>query len=138
MHPLHCFFSPFCGLAQSRVQYTYDNAGNRLTQTVVYDEPDRSSKGDSRNGNTLTREVAGHTVSVTVSPETGEVCVEVLGLDSDADCRLSVYALSGICVLSQSVTDTRTTLDLGESQDNIYILLLRLNGTSASWKITMK
>lgn len=129
---------PLCGMAQSRVQYTYDNAGNRLTQAVVYDEPDRSSKGDSRNGNTLTREVAGHTVSVTVSPETGEVCVEVLGLGDDDDCRLSVYALSGICVLSQPLTDTRTTLDLGGNREDIYILLLRLNGTSASWKITMK
>ena len=63
---------------------------------------------------------------------------EKIVIHTDDDCRLSVYALSGICVLSQSVTDTRTTLDLGESQDNIYILLLRLNGTSASWKITMR
>ncbi len=128
--------------AQSRVHYTYDNAGNRLTQQTLFDEQARNqllgSGLDRRDGSTQSRQVAGSTVSVTTYTGTGQVTVEVLPLDPSDDCQLAVYSLSGHQVANLQVASTQTTLDLSDSPKGIYILLVRLNGGTATWKIIMK
>lgn len=130
---------PLWGMAQSHVCYTYDNAGNRLSQYTLPDEETRNRQlggnQDDRSGSTQSRQIAGHTVSVTTNAVTGLVTVEAFGLDSSDDCQLSVYSLPGVQIVSQLVTDTRTTIDLGDCTKGIYILLVRLNDEAATWKI---
>ena len=133
---------PLRGMAQSHVRYTYDNAGNRLSQYTLPDEETRNRQLggslDDSSGSTQSRQIAGHTVSVTTNAVTGLVTVEVFGLDASDDCLLSVYSLPGIQIVSQQVTDTRTTIDLGDCTKGIYILLVHLNSESATWKILKK
>lgn len=130
---------PLFGKAQSQVHYTYDNAGNRLTQSVIYDEPDRSKNGQGNRGYDIkSRELSGHTVSVLSNAEMGQVQIEVLGLEDGDDCQLAFYSLAGTLLISEQATSTRTMFDLSPYPTGIYILVVRLNGESASWKIIKK
>jgi hypothetical protein len=126
--------------AQSVVEYTYDNAGNRLTQ--MYPNNNRQGGfGDRQEdafGMTITGELAGHSIRIISLYGQGTVKVEVLGLQDSDDCIISVYAISGRLLINQKTDDVVTTLDMSDCRRGIYIIKIRLNGQAGSWKTVIK
>ena len=129
----------FCS-AQSTVQYTYDNAGNRIVQEIVYDDPDRSqgfgTKNNDAGGGIVSGQVGGHIVRASML--SGMLRVEVLGLKPTDHCYLSVFTIGGQLLQSQVTADTLTTLDLSNQSDGVYILQVRINDEKGAWKIVKK
>ena len=126
--------------AQSVVNYTYDNAGNRLTQ--MYPNNNRQGGfGDRQEdafGMTITGELAGHSIRITSLYGQNTVKVEVLGLQDSDDCIISVYAISGRLLINQKTDDVVTTLDMSAYHKGFYIIKISLNGQTGSWKIIKK
>ncbi len=125
--------------AQSVVCYTYDSAGNRERQFYPSNRQHSSfgSNTDRESSTTHSREVAGHTVSVTTYGS-GLVGVEILGLTAEDDCQLALYSLKGEVLQSLQAETVQTTLDLGNYRMGIYILQVTLNGKKESWKIVKR
>ncbi|MBQ9357833.1 MAG: T9SS type A sorting domain-containing protein [Prevotella sp.] len=124
--------------AQRNVQYTYDNAGNRTSQSRVY-EIDRqlSPLGQADNrlnaGTAICSQVSGHIVRAAM--QSGILRVEVLGLKSDDRCRMAVYSMGGQVLLSKETTDTQNTFDLTGFATGIYMLQIVINDDKDTWKL---
>lgn len=128
-------FPVFCH-AQSVINYTYDNGGNRILQTV----PSSRNGGfgnsrDSEQGHTANGELAGHQVLITVYDSQGMVKVEIVGFEDSDACLASVYTTSGSLVASTSAESMPVYLDISHCRRGIYILKLVLNNETGSWKI---
>ena len=124
--------------AQGSVQYTYDNAGNRTSQSRVY-EIDRqlSPLGQADNhlnaGTVICSQVSGHIVRAAM--QSGALRVEVLGLKSGDRCRMAVYSMGGQVLLSKETTDTQNTFDLTGFATGIYMLQIVINDDKDTWKL---
>jgi len=131
---------PIASRAQSIVQYTYDNAGNRTSQTIPSDR--RNETIGNQQDNTRERTVDGiiddHVVRVVSLYGQRRVRVEILGLESSDECVLSVYTISGRLIVNQGIRDLQTTIDLSSYRPGIYILKVCLNGEFANWKMINK
>ena len=126
--------------AQSVVEYTYDNAGNRLTQMYPNNNR-RGGFGDRQEdafGMTITGELAGHSVRITSLYGQSTVKVEIQNLQDSDDCTISIYSISGKMLVSQNAEAFQTTLDMSACRRGIYIIKIRLNGQAGSWKTVIK
>ena len=125
---------------QDTAQCTYDQAGNRLSRFVIYN--DRNSlRGDSlttKGLNLSNQRLGGHIVYVVYSQELSKLTVEILGLTDDDVCEISIFNLTGMTVLRQKINTTQSDYYLYDFSDGIYIVSLVLNGERRSWKIVKK
>ena len=119
---------------------TYDQAGNRLTRFVIYNDR------NSLQGDSLTRKVfnltdhrmGGHNVHVVYVQEQSKLTVEILGITDDDDCEISISNLTGIMVFRQKIETTPSNYFLYDFSDGVYIASLVVNGERRSWKIVKK
>lgn len=125
---------------QDTAQCTYDQAGNRLTRFVIYN--DRNNlQGDSltkKSLNLTSHQMGGHNVHVVYVQELSKLTVEILGITDDDACEISIFNLTGITVLRQKTNTTQSDYYLYDFSDGIYIVSLVLNGERRSWKIVKK
>lgn len=128
---------PQLAYSQSVVQYTYDNAGNRITQTIPSNRYDGSigNRQDGGQGRIATGQLAGYNISISVLDSQGLVKVEVLGFSDSDDCLLSVFSTSGTLVATKTADTMPATIDISHCRKGIYILQVILNGETGSWKI---
>lgn len=125
---------------QDTAQCTYDQAGNRLSRFVIYN--DRNSlRGDSlttKGLNLSNQRLGGHIVYVVYSQELSKLTVEILGLTDDDVCEISIFNLTGMTVLRQKIDATPSDYYLSDFNDGIYIASLDVNGERRCWKIVKK
>ena len=126
--------------AQSVVEYTYDDAGNRLSQ--LYPSSNRRGGfGDRQEdafGMTISGDLAGHSVLITSLYGEKVVKVEIQGLQDSDDCTISAYSISGKMLISRKAETFQTTLDMSACRRGIYIIKISLNGQTGSWKTVIK
>ena len=89
-------------MAQMFMEYGYDSGGNRIYQReyqLRYNLLHNNMQGDATS---LTAEVDGREVCVVPSVENGQVRIEILGLNDDDNCSMSIFTALGVTVLSET------------------------------------
>jgi hypothetical protein len=117
-----------------RVQYQYDEAGNRISRQVVYLERLKSKSGK----NEITDEFENPESIFKVFPNPATQSIYV-GLNQDAiesfSKSISIYDLSGKEVISQIPMSDAILIDLSDLNSGVYILKLRYDNGSKECKI---
>jgi len=125
---------------QDTAQCTYDQAGNRLTRSVIIN--DRNNlRGDSlttRGLNLGNQQLGGHIVHVVYVQELSKLTVEILGITNDDACEVSISNLTGITVLKEKIDTTPSYYYLSDFNNGVYIATLDVNGERRCWKIVKK
>lgn len=120
--------------AQTRIEYEYDAAGYRISQYFIFDDmlqrrPSKSLPSDKLDG---------HSVKIVKDAGQNNLFIEIFGLVTDDDCRLSILSVDGQPTVHQQISSTRTVIDFGEYPSRTYILTIELNGKKQSWKFIKK
>ena len=127
----HCF-------SQSNVGFTYDASGNRITRSIVI-KPKHSIR---KNKSSATSEFADlldeRKVTITPNPTEGHLKVMISGKSETDKCSLSIYSANGQLIINNLDAGECTELDLSSHPNGYYILKIRINSETSSWKIIKK
>lgn len=125
-------FLPAVTLAQNRITYSYDAAGNRVERTIVL--PD-SPAAQPSHSSFYTDMVADKRMKIYPNPTKGHLKVQILGLSDKDKGVITVCATDGRKLFSTNILSEHTTIDLTSQQNGLYLLIVKVNEKTTSWKI---
>lgn len=123
--------------AQNRVQFAYDQAGNRVKRELVITHNARSAKKAATREEAYFEDLGERTVKIS-SNGSGIIKITVLHMHTEDEGNVEVYSLSGSEVLNLSLSSIETLVDISDKPKGVYILKVTLNGKVTTWKITKK
>lgn len=123
--------APFVGYSQTTLHFTYDDAGNRTSRTIVV----RSLQAPDYDMNTSVD--LYEDVKVRIKElSTDFLQVEILGLNNSAS--ISIYDASGKAFLSCNTLETISSIDISALPRGIYVLRIDIDGDENTWKLIKK
>ena len=126
---------PLIAFSQSKLHYSYDNAGNRVKREIVVKT---KSLPDSSDPEYYSEMLSDKDIRIYPNPTEGHLKIEVAGWDNTDQCLFRLYNSVGQLVLSTRAGSSYTELDISSRSNGLYILHITLNGKETSWKIIKK
>ncbi len=123
--------------AQNRVQFAYDQAGNRVKRELVITHNARSAKKAATRDEAYFEDLGERTVKIS-SNGSGIIKITVLHMNIEDEGNGAVDSLGGSEVLNRSLSSAETLVDISDKPKGVYILKVTLNGKVTTWKITKK
>ncbi len=123
--------------AQGRVNYAYDETGNRVKREIVIVQAAKAS-GKKTGKNTSFHDMLGEKSIRITSSTSGRINVQVLRLLPTDEGIISVCTTSGAEVFRQRIISTENTVDLRSLPRNVYLLNITINGIPTTWRIAKK
>ncbi|MBP7984977.1 MAG: T9SS type A sorting domain-containing protein [Bacteroidaceae bacterium] len=130
---------PIVSLAQSKIGYAYDMAGNRTKREIVISSLGAMAKKQYSNSLDVSSEkLREHFVKINPNPTQGNLKVGISGLKNSDKCYLELYSVQGVQILAFDVNSDNTDVDISNQPNGIYLLKITINGKSTTWKIIKK
>lgn len=126
---------PLIAFSQSKLHYSYDNAGNRVKREIVVKT---KSLPDSSDPEYYSDMLSDKDIRIYPNPTDGHLKIEVAGWDNSDQGSLQLYNAVGQLILNQRMGSSFTELDISSRPNGLYILHISLNGKETSWKIIKK
>ena len=133
------------------VHFTYDNSGNRITRTIVWEEDKIDSlqaKIDTAflKNDQITEEktvkhtavICGQTVDIFPNPNTGMFKISIDGWKKNTQAELKLHNLTGKIIEQKPIQQPLTKIKFGNQPDGTYILTIIVNGKKETWKVVKK
>ena len=117
-----------------RIVYSYDSSGNRLTrhkEIVIRRAQQRLSDEIPRKEDLSQRQI-----TIYPNPTEGLIRVEISGDESFEGASITIYDSSGKIVYYDNELEVNNDIDLTTSPNGIYLLIIRIDGETSSWKIS--
>lgn len=117
-----------------RIQYTYDASGNRVQaeRQILLRETGADSDNDSRP---LRHEINNHSITICPNPTEGRFSVEITGFELVEKSSITIYNMTGSIVYFNSQPDALNEIDLTICPRGMYLMVIRLDAGTSSWKI---
>mgnify|MGYP006368826647 FL=1 len=130
---------PIVSLAQSKIGYAYDMAGNRTKREIVISSLGAMAKKQYSNSLDVSSEkLREHFVKINPNPTQGNLKVGISGLKNSDKCYLELYSVQGVQILAFDVNSDNTDVDISNQPNGIYLLKITINGKSTTWKSIKK
>lgn len=123
---------PLIAFSQSKVRYSYDNAGNRIKREIVVST---KSVSDDSSPEYYSEMLSEKNIRIYPNPTRGQLKVEIVGWNNADQCLFRLYNSVGQQLLLTRAASSYTELDISSRPDGLYILHITLNGKETSWKI---
>ena len=126
------------GVAQTRnVQFSYDDAGNRISRAIVLPAAAQSRRApiDSTQTEVFTDIFAEYQLHVYPNPTHGELKIELRGFPEGVSYHLLIASMSGQVIISRNTTENPTVADLTECPAGIYIMRIQYKDYKKDFKI---
>ena len=121
-------------MAQQRITYAYDDAGNRIKREIVLSRGKYASKKTIPDASYYDS-VGYQKIKISPSPS-GIIDVSFLHMKpSDSGC-IEVYSVGGEEIFRQDISSDKTEVDISGQPRGIYILRIIVNDKPTTWKIT--
>lgn len=127
-----------CVVAQTRsVYFSYDNAGNRISRTIVLPTASRGKRvvADSVKTEIYTDTFAEYQLYVSPNPTYGELKIELCGLPEGASYHLLIVSASGKVIINRTTQDNPTITNLTDCPSGIYIMRIQYQDYAKDFKI---
>jgi hypothetical protein len=123
------------GMAQNKVSYAYDLAGNRISRKVVdlYSNPSHVKK--STDPTPVEDQLGDRKLTVYPNPTRGALAVEITGGDAKDEIRLILFSARGTQLQNLKVTATTTPVNMSSYPAAWYILRVQAGGKVTEFKI---
>lgn len=125
-------------LHADRVLFTYDASGNRtsgqkeiIVRRLGADEQEQEQEPASPLREALTL----HRISVYPNPTEGPLHIDISGLATTDGSSITIYNTLGGIVYYESDISESNELDLTTYPVGMYLMILRLEGETSTWKI---
>jgi hypothetical protein len=123
-------------LAQDKVTYSYDAAGNRISRTIVIGEL-RADVSEEQEITTYSEILSELLIKIYPNPTTGLIRIEIQNLPVDETANITLYELSGKLIISKQ-TSVSTEIDITGQPAGIYLLKIVAGKEQTKWKIIKK
>jgi len=129
--------------AQSYIQYSYDDTGNRIQRKLVLsllgegsEEVANRDASDSTLGLGVEEAATLLQQRTQVFPNPTQELLQVQFQEAlPGGATIELFDMAGKRILRQPMPDTSTMLDIGSQQPGTYILIIRGKDFSARWKV---
>jgi len=124
------------GMAQSKVSYAYDNAGNRISRKVVnlYSNPSHVKK-DADSAPAVTDQLGERKITVYPNPTQGALAVEITGGDTKDEIRFLVFSSQGVQLQNIKAAVSITPINMSSYSAGWYILRVQAGEKVKEFKI---
>lgn len=120
--------------AQNTVSYTYDQAGNRLTRTIILGQS--NVKRHQPTDSVVIKETIGErTIKVFPNPTRGALGIDIQGGDSKEELRLIMYSGAGAVLYNQPATEGLNPIDMTQYPQGWYVLQVVSGTEKREYKI---
>lgn len=127
-----CFvFNAISGIAQNKVSYVYDSAGNRVSRTIIL------TRAINPDEDYFLRESAKDW-TVKIYPSETMVKIAVENYNLEYPIRYNLYNTQGAVLLSDTATEPLITLDMTTYSTGTYVLNINIGKHSSNWKFIKK
>ena len=117
-----------------RILYTYDASGNR-----TYSNKEILLRGDGLDQDNDRRprhqDLSMHRVTIHPNPTEGRFSVEITGDGALEGASITIYGATGSIVYYDDDVDAVNDIDITPCTNGIYLLIIRVDGETSSWKI---
>jgi hypothetical protein len=125
--------------AQSRayfVNFEYDADGNRISRTItIGDDREERSSNDTTEVIHYTDILDESQINIYPNPTTESVYVNITNPEEDLSISATLLSSSGVLLDSKSIGAATVEFDLSNMAAGIYILELRSETDTKTWKI---
>ena len=115
------------------ITYTYDAAGNRINLRIVTLRGFESGSGN--DSKTLRHNLTNHVITVYPTPTEGELRVEIGNAETVEKASITIYGVSGSIIYYNDEPDAVNDIDLTPCLNGMYLMVIRIDGETSSWKI---
>ena len=127
------------GYAQTRsVQFSYDNAGNRIGRAIVLASMSQTRAVEA-NDTTMTEPYtdifADYQLHVYPNPTHGELKIELQGFPVWDSYHLLIASTSGKVIVNRNTTENPTIANLTDCPAGIYIMRIQYKNYTKDFKI---
>lgn len=122
------------GMAQSKISYAYDNAGNRISRKVV-DLNSNPSHMKASEPAPVEDQLGERKITVYPNPTKGALAVEITGGDAKDAIHLTLFSPQGTQLQNTQVTATVTPVNMSSYPGGWYILRVQAGAKSTEFKI---
>jgi len=146
-------FGLFCNLNSQTISYRYDNSGNRVERDIIEYSSQQAKKRQVND--TITTDEKQEIqdaienenkkyeddlfqekkVIIYPNPTRGQLVVEIQNYDTETSGEISIYTTSGFLLEKKAINSSNIPLDIGNQPDGMYLLLIKMDGKTSSWKI---
>ena len=114
------------------IAYSYDASGNRISRSVISNNSQAPLIEDAWETSNSLR---GIEIIVSPNPTSGILSVKLSQWENSDTGTLVLSDISGHVIVQQTITSTQTTIDISNSSNGIYMMMIELNGEKKSYKI---
>lgn len=125
------------GLHAQTVSYSYDQAGNRISRTIVLNSPpDKAKRNTETTDSVVVKDILGKLeVKIFPNPTKGALGVELTGINPDIITRISVYGGQGAQLYNAVAIEGLNPLDFSKYPEGWYILRIEAGTERKEYKI---
>jgi hypothetical protein len=123
------------GIAQNTVSYAYDNAGNRISRTVLLSSKSPHVMKDSIAPAPIEEQLGDRKILVYPNPTKGALAVEINGGNDKDNIRIVLFSAQGIQLKNLKVTNGTTAIDMHLYPSGWFILRVFAGDKVTEFKI---
>ncbi len=121
-------------LQAQNVNYVYDNAGNRISRTIIISS--RAPVAPQESESSFFQEIlSDHTIKIYPNPTKGWLSVEIPGISSDFTGEIRLFDANGRVIQQRTVDSRRMDFDLSNVVNGIYFMQIIVDGQTTRWKV---
>jgi hypothetical protein len=129
--------SIFCvSIAQDKITYGYDTAGNRTSRTIDIPVQFRAA-GEKEEATVYSEVLAELQIKIYPNPTTGWIRIEIENLPANETADIALYHLSGKLITAKR-TASFTEMDITGQPAGTYLLKIVAGEEQTEWKIIKK
>lgn len=130
---LFFFFFSFELVLADRYVFSYDASGNRVStvkEILIRGEESQDSDKKPRRQDLSLRHI-----TIYPNPTQGQLSIEITGAESFEGASITIYGAGGSIVYYDSDIEAVNEINLAPCSNGIYLLIIRIDGETSSWKI---
>ena len=125
---------PFLGIAQNKLGYTYDMAGNRLTRKlVVLNNPNYVKKHETTPP--IEEQLGERKIIIYPNPTKGNLAVEITGGDSKDELHIILFSAQGIQLQNIQAINGVNPVKMSAYSPGWYIMRINAGDKTTEFKI---
>lgn len=120
-----------------RMNYVYDNAGNRIRRVIVLEQPQRAKK-EAQTPEYYTETMGDKTIKLYPNPVTTSLTITITGYEKVPEGSYVLFDTQGKVLLNRSLASANFSIDMSEYRAGNYVLRIAIEGETTTWKVIKK
>jgi hypothetical protein len=123
--------------AQNRVEFIYDDAGNRTERHFIDLNPSKSTLLSDKDGwqKAFDDKILGTEIKIYPNPTKGMIKIDLKNYEGASKGEIRVYDVTGKIVYQNNQVSTSNIVSLEHLRNGAYILKLVIEDNATEWKI---